>query len=328
MAVAPTRVVTLIGATNQGSVITFQHILSLYLDADRFTPADSLECSVLDPIIGNQKFATITLRADGAELFSGYVDVQTRTIGRKGSYTSFVCRSKAALMLDNEVKPYWYMSMSSDQLIRTHAIPYGATGGKLPYSATIAQILAKKGLSHWAFIEQFCRAAYQKRPYLNSKGIITCEPFQNTLHRFSNVNQQAIPFLDAQIKDDRYNMISKLYIKTGKDDYGGSYKYIVNNIGAQRLGVRRERYYHPEAAWQDSALISGKALLEDKQLDYFEIILTVSGIWEIRVGDSAEFYDGAGWHENLYVSQIRQSSDSNGNLTRLCLWNKRAILEA
>lgn len=322
------KIATLLATTNEGQEIPIKQILSLYLDADRFTPADALECRFLDPLKGNQKIASVRLLLGEEELFDGNVDVQTRTIGQNGTYGGLVCRSKVAAMLDNEVKPYWYYNLTSTQLFKNHAFPYGAVGAQLPFRTTVAQILAKKGLSHWAFMEQFCKMAYQKRLYVQRGNIITCQPFQDTLHRFSNADRSAIPFLEANISDDRYHMISKLYIKTAKDEYGGAYKYIVNNKMAENLGVLRERYYHPDTASQDHALISGRALIEDQQLDYFEISLTLAGLLPIQVGDSAECYDGAGWHKNLYVSQIRQSIDSTGMITKLKLWNKRAVASA
>lgn len=328
MDLTPQQRATLIATTNEGQEIVLQQILSLYFDADRFTPADSLECRFLDPLKGNQKIATLRLLVEGEQLFDGNVDVQTRTIGQNGTYGGLVCRSKIAAMLDNEVKPYWYYNLSSSQLFKSHALPYGAEAAEFPFPTTIPQILAKKGVSHWAFMEQFCKMAYQKRLYVHRGNVMTCEPFQETLHRFSNADRSAIPFLEAKISDDRYHMISKLYIKTAKEEYGGAYKYVVNNKMAQHLGVLRERYYHPDTASQDHALISGRALIEDQQLDYFEISLTLAGLLPIQVGDSASFYDGAGWYQNLYVSQIRQSIDSTGMITKLKLWNKRAVASA
>lgn len=327
MAVEAANAVTITGKTTENENIMFKVILSFYLESDRFTPADSLEFTVIDDI-GSKKLASVQMYVDGSLIFGGIVDVQNRTIGQKGCFTSFVCRSKSCLMLDNEVKPYRYITLSSEELVRNHALRYGVKRAELPYFTTVPVVLANKGSSHWAFIELYCKLAYQKSPYLNRDGVLSCKAFNDRLYRFSNKDSSAIRFLEAQIINDRYNMISKLYVKTGKDDSGGTYQYTVNNKAAQSYGVVRERYYHPGHEWENNVTVSAKAYLEERQMDYFEIRLTVAGIYDIQVGDSAEFYDGGGWYQNLYVSQVRQSCDSSGKTTSLKLWNKRALLDA
>lgn len=327
MAVITGTEVSLAGITTEDQVFRFAHILSFYLESDRFTPADLLEFSVLDEI-GTQKIKAVRLEVQGKRLFDGIVDVQRRVIGRNGAYSSFVCRSNASLMLDNEVKPYYYIQLNSDQLMRNHMLRYGVRQVDFPHFATVSSILANKGSSQWAFVELFCKIAYQKSPYMNRDGIVSCTPFQPHLHRFSNRDADAVRFLDAEIVQDRYQMISALYVKTGKEDAGGTYNYTIQNKGAQGLGVQRERYYHPGREWEGHIALSGQNYLEEHQMNYFEVRLKTAGIHDIQVGDSAEFDDGGGWYQNLYVSQVRLSYDSAGCTTQLKLWNKRALLDA
>jgi hypothetical protein len=312
--------VVIYGTTISGEVIEFQKILSYYWDSDRYTPVDSLEFSVLDEL-GTQTIVSVTMKIDGAVVFDGSVDTQIRYIGSQGRYLSFSCRSKACLMVDNEVRPYWYFNLTSDQLIQSHALPYGANGANLPYLATLPQILAQKGISHWEFIELFCQQAYHQLPYLDRDGKICCTPFGEVTHLFSNRERGCFPYERAEIKIDRYQMISKLYIKTGKNDYGATYSRVITNSLAQQYGIVRERYYHPEREWENNAMLSGENMICEKQRGYFEITLYVPGIHNIRVGDCAKVDDEHGWYTNLYVSQVRQSCDSSGCVTKLKLWN-------
>ena len=81
--------VKIVGQTVSKKKIFFEKILCYYLDSDRYTPADSLEFSVLDKI-GTETVVSVTLTVDGNAVFDGIVDTQTRHIGKQGRYFSFV----------------------------------------------------------------------------------------------------------------------------------------------------------------------------------------------------------------------------------------------
>ena len=324
MAVRSSGNVRITGTAIDDQKVTFQKIVSLSFESDRFTPADELQFTVLDVLNGRFKF--ITMELNGRKIFDGIVDIQKRVIDQKGNYTSFVCRRKTCMMLDNEVKPYWYFNLTSDQLIKSHALPYGANGAKLPKAAVLPQILAKKGISHWEFLTLFCRLAYHRSPYVDRMGNITCDPFQETEHLFSNSRADGIPFLTAELTDDHYQIISKLSVKTGKAEYGATYGYVLNNASADQFEIVRERYYHPETEWQGEPALSARQYYEDKQAGFFEVTVTVPGIYDIRAGDSARFEDVIGSYYDLYVTTVRLRSDSDGNTMTITLWEKSGLI--
>ena len=299
-------------------------MVSLSFESDRFSPADFLNFTVAKHI--SDRIIKIQMSLGSALVFDGIVDIQKQVIGQNGHFTNFVCRRKTCLLLDNEVKPYWYFNLTSDQIIKTHALPYGVVGADLPKKAMLPQVLAKKGISHWEFITLFCRLAYKKSPYVNREGILTCEPFQKIEHRFSNGRSDGIPFVEAKLTDDRYQMLSKVWVKTGKAEYGASYQYVLSNPSATKLGIVRERYYHPELEWNGEPSLAAKQYYEDKQAGFFEIEVTVPGLFDIRAGDSARFDDPSGSYYNLYVTKVSLLSNSEGNVTKVILWEKQGLI--
>lgn len=325
MAVALARNAVVIGIDQNGGRIVFQKIVSLAFESDRYSPADSLSFTALDAV-SDRLIVRAELALDGKKVFEGIVDVQRQTIGQNGSYHSFVCRRDTCRMLDNEVKPYWYFNLTSDQLIKTHALPYGASGASLPKSAVLPQILAKKGASHWEFITLFCRLAYHKSPYIDRNGTITCEPFQETEHCFSNHLAEGIPFTEAVLTDDRYLLLTKVWVKTGKEEYGAAYQYVLSNPPAAKLGILRERYYNPENEWKGEPSLAARQYYEDKQAGSFEIELTVPGFYDIHAGDTARFDDPRGSYNHLYVTRVRISSDASGNMTKVTLWDQYGLI--
>lgn len=324
MAVAFPNDVAVYGRSYQGQTVEFQNLLSLQFESDRFSPADSLQFSAAGD--APERISWIRMTLGGSLFFEGIVDQQQKVIGQNGSYVSFTCRQTTGRMLDNEVRPRWYYGLSSEQLIRDHALPYGAAGAALPKAAVLPQILAKKGCSHWEFITLFCRLAYHRSPYLNREGMITCEPFQKKEHLFSNSSTNGIPFVEAKLTDDRYLLLSRVWVKTGQDGTGASYRYSLSQSGVETLGILRERYYHPETEWNGDPALAARQYYEDRQAGYFEIVLTVPGLLDVRAGDSARFEDQTKRYGNLYVTRVRLISDSDGNRTQITLWEQNGLV--
>ncbi len=316
--------VTIKGTTQSGKSISFKKVLSFKLQSDRFTPVDSFEFTALDDISG-KNITHIYFYLDGKLLFEGYADVQKMHQGEDGKYCKFVCRNKYAGMIDNEVKPCYYYNLNSYNLLCTHAFPYGVKGANLDRNLGLRRILAKKGISHWEFVTLFFKIAYQKIPFIDRNGRLSLTPLESVSHTFSNTSKGGVKYTDASVTYDRFNLISKLFVKTGKDDDGATYNYIISNVLARNLGVSRERYLNPSSEWVDSIDVSAKSLLCEKQLDYFELELTVPKLFDAHVGDRCVFKGELGNYSNLYVAQTKLICDENSYKTKLKLWDSNMI---
>ena len=122
-------------------------------------------------------------------------------------------------------------------------------------------------------------------------------------------------------------MISKLYVKTGENDFGAEYNGIINNNIAKDLGIKRERYYNPTTEWLDDIKLSAKNVMREHQINYREIEIKVLGINDFKVGDLARIDSDIGTYQNLYISQVKIMCNDNGYYTRLRLWDRGVVVE-
>ena len=74
---------------------------------------------------------------DGAIVFSGVIDEYSISIDEKGSVVTLSGRSKAALLLDNELPSQEYPALGSAAAVASFVSPYGIlmTGIRIPTSA-------------------------------------------------------------------------------------------------------------------------------------------------------------------------------------------------
>lgn len=308
------------GKTVSGRVISFDKIVAFQFQSDRFTPADGFTCTVLSDM-ASQTFVRILLIYAGKEIFEGIVDTQTYSFGKNGETLSFSCRSLPAMSLDNEACPGTYLNLTADQVIQSHALPYGISGDNLPYRGIAGEFLVPKGTSHWEAIQLYCQKVYGKTPFINSENKVALTPFSSRQHFFSNRDPNGISYSEGSIIKDRYQMISKLMVRSMLGNYT---KIVVNNL-AKGQDVLRERYYNPGQEWQGKELLAGEMAVKEKQLDYFEIQLEIPGISVFYVGDLARLSDSKGDYSSLYIGQVKWEMDETGLQTRVTLWDKNVV---
>lgn len=319
----PLDQISIIGTTIDNESFIFSNIISLDFSASRFIPANSLTFSA--PISDyTLKFSHISLKFNNSLVFNGIVDSQSLSINDSSvPFISISSRSISALMLDNEVKPAIYFKLSSDQLIKDHALPFGVKGALFPFPTTINFIQVKKSSSHWAVIDLFCKQKYNKTPFLTAENFITLNPFSDSIIQFSNSRlSNYIPFSSVKIIDNRTNIISKVFMKTGLGNYGPIYRTSINNPLADKLKVSRVRYFHPPNEWVKDSYSSANIHLLSPNVSSFSIKLTSPFILNAKVGDAASLYLPSHSYSNLYISDLAFSISSKGRYTSLTLLDK------
>lgn len=308
--------------THNNEEINFNKLIDFSYQSDMFSPADTVYITILDNI-KSKKITKITVMLDNKLIFEGLVDVQKSVMSEDGIFSSFTCRSKPCLMLDNEIKPTVFTNLSAVDMLKENAINFGVNGYSIPYNCTLSRIIANKGISRWEFISLFCKKAFGKTPFISRDYILSLEPTSNVKHNFSKDN--GINFLEISILEDRYTMISKLYVKTGENDLGALYNGTINNNIATALNIKRERYYNPTTEWLDDIKLSAQNVMKEHQVDYLEVELKILGIYDFKVGDLASVTSDIGNYDNLYISQVKIVCDENGFYTRIRLWDKGVV---
>lgn len=297
----------------------FADIVSYQFQSDRLTPVDSFVFASPDPMAGRRVLRVEVIYL-GRTIFKGNVDNQSTTFDSDGEMTTFECRQNTALLIDNEVKPTQYASFSTLDLLQYHGYPFGIMGHQLTQNCTFREISASKGMSHWEFIVYFCTRAYGSEPYLDRYDRLTLAPFDEITHNFTNEGD-GTPYLKAVVTEDRYPMISKLYVKTGEDDFGSIYNYELTNALATSMGITRERYYNPSTLWENDIKISAADVIKQAQRDCNQIALTLPVLLDATVGDRATFYHSSVSKDDLYVAQVCHYGDCDGEYTTLLLWD-------
>lgn len=166
--------------TLDGRLLTLPPPIRLSYNADRDIPCDDLDVTL--PLTGQEEFCEVALAREGTPLLEGIVDRQISENSGEGRTLRLECRSKTALLLDNEVKPYIYFQLTSGQLFERFAAPCGVLGARFPFEGKKNFLTVKKGSSHWKVIEDFCLQVYQKQPYMPPAPGMPCmtppSPFQ------------------------------------------------------------------------------------------------------------------------------------------------------
>ncbi len=291
-------------------------VLSYRFASDYFTPVDSFFLQTADPIHTLQVVG-LSATLEGKPLFFGQVDLQSTSFTAEGVSTILECRSHTAALLDNEVKPTLYQQYATTDLLREHAYPHGVVGHRFKQNATFREIAAAKGMSHWEFIRYFCKRAYGSTPFLDRDGYLTLAPQSNITHHFAE--EGGIPYIEATLTEDRYKMLSDVFVKTGETTQGDSYNYRVSNQIAHHFGVVRRRYYHPAVVWENDIKLAAKSVIKEAQLDYRTLTVTLPFHRDVRVGEFATFTHPDHREGDFYITQVVHTGTAGGIRTTVQL---------
>lgn len=296
-----------------------RHSLSLPVSAvlsrDLNTPADSL---VLEfPFVLDREFAFIDVYSDDKSIFSGIVDEQIILL-QKGVKSKLVCRSKAALLLDNEAKPQSFTDVSAGLVFERFAKPFGFNLRETEDAVLKGSFVVKKGASCWQVLEDFSRAVWGSVPYVFGDDLYLSGVPSESEVDFSDMGKGQ-NFTSFEYNRLRCKMISKVRVKLKS---GEDYNAQITSSDAQAKGVVRERYLN-------ATRLSGKTLADaDRLIKVSETagekaVLTVpccmTDVLSDRVCvESKEL----GRFEGFCVTGIRYSLSENEEFTRLTLKRK------
>lgn len=310
---------TVYGVTRTGKTQVFSSIQELTYQSDRYTPADSLQLTVLDPIV--EQVVSVTAKNRERTFFQGIVDEQRTVRGSGGNYTSLCCRSRCgAWMLDNEARPQSAAFVTAAQIFAEQAMPFGVEGHRLPENVMLQDFVISKGSSRWDVISLFCRRAFGKAPYLDRENYLSLSPYGGKKVVFSSCRADATPYQKLELWEDRTRLISLLHVQTGKgQDQSAYYGGRISNALAESLGIRRERYYHPAKEWGTQLQQSARAMLQDRHQDFWSAQLTLPGLPDLCIGDQGEIWERDLVRTGLFVSQVQVQLSRQGLQTRIRL---------
>jgi len=290
------------------------HPLSLSYDASRSVPCDALDVSFPLQCEGVE-FKGLEASLGGEPFFTGIVDRQTVEKGEGGNLLRFSCRSRAALLIDNEVKPYVYFYLTPGEVLERYGYPYGVLGAELPNAPRLSVLQVKKGASAWQVLTDFCRQRYQRTPYLTKRQQLVLSPL-------TGVERTLTDYSRIVLRQKNDKLISKVYVKTVNDAYGAYYGFSSEGAMAINRGVRRERYVHPALPEDSDEEIF--RLIRDAEYESFSVELTFPGLVEADIGDGV-LLPREKTLRPLVVSETAYRISESGVTTRLTLADRRCF---
>lgn len=267
------------------------------LSYDREAPADQLK-AVFPADRVWPELAEVLAYREGQGVFRGIVDEQNTRLTGSGLSVELVCRSREALLLDNEAEPGTIRNLSAEALSRRLLEPLGLRPGAGLQPAA-GSLFIEKGTSCWTVLADFCRDYLGTKPYVDFEGVVHWEEPQPRRLELGQV-------VSAEIARLPCRRLSALW----KQGCLGGYDTLYS---AGEAGIPRRRYLSMENA------ASPRELLEESARESFRLTVTCAGSWWPARGLASVTVPLAGRYENCPVRRAVYSRDKNGERTRLVL---------
>ena len=146
---------------------------------------------------------------DSEVVFSGVIDEYSISIDEKGSVVTLSGRSKAALLLDNELPAQEYAALGNTAAVSAFVSPYGISNVISGSGVTLSAFSVRTGESAWSALKRFCRYAWKTTPYFAKDGtLILNGRAGNTITVDASEDVSSIAMCD-----ERYGIISDISIR-------------------------------------------------------------------------------------------------------------------
>lgn len=232
-------------------------------------------------------------------VFRGIVDEQNTLLSASGLTVELVCRSREAILLDNEAEPCSMLAPSLAALESKFLLPLGfaAVGDKTKKQG---ELTISKGESVWAAVENFCEKWLGAVPFVDSDGALQCITAEKESVQVSQI-------IEAQIRQLPYKRISEVWQQSCRGSYDTPYR-------SGRGGVKRRRYLSMESTQ------SAADMIEESERESVLISLTCAGAyWPGRNAVVSAQVPGVGTLTDCPVRSIKYTRDKNGERTCLVL---------
>ncbi len=284
-------------------------INSLVLEKEQGVAGDLL-CITLDGAI-YEELVNLRLMDDAEEVFSGLVDEQNVTVGKRAT-TELVARSFGALLIDNEAKPQSFQNPDMKLIFERYIKPFGIDEFCGENRAYKGEFRVSKGMSCYKALEEFCLAVYGVYPRIEGKCLVLSKPEGKI--KFSNTD--GIAFEKLRLSLLRAKPISCVFVKTRED---GDYDTTVKNIEAQKRNILRQRYFNGAVSTGKSIKTVYESLkLSNAQAQSIEISIP-QRLSDVLGFESKVVCDGFTSNSGFYVSSLRYSLSKGKESTEIVL---------
>lgn len=297
-----------------GKIHSLPAVYKLKISQSADVPADSLKIHLYG--ICEEEYGRV-LVYDGAEcIFTAEVDEQIARIGETPC-TELICRSTAAVLLDNEAKPRNFVSPCTDLIFRTYAAPYGFSEYEGENLSFQGEFSVQKGVSCYEVLENFSSNVYGKSLKVKENKVFFEGEGKKEMLCFSE-DTEGLPFTDFTCSTFRCRLLSKIYVKTREQ---GDYDTVVSDMEAVESSVVRERYMDISEV-SDSTLSDAHKAIEKAKRSSRQISLVCPARLTDVIGALALVRAGGKVHEGFEVKSLDYVLEKDKEYTKLTLCRK------
>lgn len=269
------------------------------LSYDRDAPADLLRVKFPADRMW-EELREVEMYEKGEPAFRGVVDEQNTELSSAGLTIELVCRSREALLLDNEALPENILSPSLSLLETRLLTPLGLALGAGDTERKQGELVISKGESVWTVLERFCQEFLETEPYVDLDGLVQCGGLPGKSLELKDV-------ISAQVNLLPCKRITEVWQQSSRGSYDTPYR-------SEGRNVPRRRYL---------SMQSGKnphQVLEAGERNSFLLTVACAGAWwPGRNASASVTLPGVGRFENCPVQSALYRRDKSGERTRLVL---------
>ncbi|WP_099204669.1 hypothetical protein [Scatolibacter rhodanostii] len=278
--------------------------ISTYFNREEGVPADSLTVKFSADSVWENLYRVYAYQ-EGELVFSGIVDEQNTHLDKKGFTVELVCRSLAALLLDNEAEPMTLRNPSWRVMCLKYAESFGLSAKESVHSVEVkGDFEIKKGESCWTVLSRYAEQFLGGKLTVNKKGELLWkqeEPRTRELHSIISAQQRYCP----------YKKISRIWIQNA----AGAYQIGYNNEKTE--GISRQRFF----SYQDNR--SPIAYVNQTEQEVVQWEIQCADFIMAEPGDRVQLnITGFLPQTDLYIHRIRYTESADGVRTIFVLREK------
>ncbi len=269
------------------------------LSFDREAPADQLK-AVFPADKLWEDISEVLMYERGEGVFRGIVDEQNTRLTSEGVFVELICRSREALLLDNEAEPMIIKKPSLESLHKRLIEPLGFPETRGESGSVPGELRVEKGASCWQVLSEFCGEYFGTEPYVDFEGAVCCNGMAERRAELWDV-------MSAELQRLPYKRLSAVY----KQGYRGGYDTVYSDPEAP---AARRRYVSAQSGRDPKALLE-----ESKAGGRLLTVVCAGSVWPLRGAVTDVTVPGLGRFEGCTVQRGAYYRDQNGERTRLVL---------
>ena len=302
--------------TVKNKIIELKDPYMVSINKEEETPADDL--TAIFPIDKKfDEFRNVEVFLDDVMIFSGVIDEQITEVSDSGLTLKIYARNKAALLIDNEALPQTYQNPSLKIIFDRHIKKYGFSELRGDNKAFTNTFTVSKGMSEWDVLKEYCSTYLNTVPIVIDDYIIdaTSRNYNKSNTILSN-NDNGIRYFGIKEDVSRYNLISEVFVRTGKD---AAYDTRITDESALINGVERKRYLNFTNDKRTPVAL-GEQIIKNGKRKYKRITAECIGLVPFVISQKVRVSDNVlGDIDNLNIIRINYQLDSSGEKTKIVM---------